>query len=166
LTAAGTLKPDCRRDIEDDRQIRPAFADRNPLQRPQQLVVSSTAGPLVHPGRVGEAIAKDPFLSLQSWTDDLLNMIGASGGEENRLAVRPHRFGISGQDKMANGFGSRSASGLAGLSDFTSGRRQCSSKSPNLRAFSGSVAAFECYELAGHRPYQGGGASPVKGYLQ
>src|SRR5581483_3741528 len=69
--------------IENDRQVRLEFADRDPLQGLDQTRIDCTDGALIDPGRIGEAVAHYPFAGLERWLDGALDVILARRSEQH-----------------------------------------------------------------------------------
>ena len=79
------------RHVEQDRQRRPALADRQLARRTQQSEVDPASVALVGEGRGEEAVTHDRSTCVERRLDDAANVVGAVGQHDERLGRGLHR---------------------------------------------------------------------------
>src|SRR5205823_507942 len=105
---------------------------------------------LVHTRRIDETVADDPGATRQCRLDGAAYVIGAGGGEQQRLGFDPERLGYSGQQDVANDLGPARAAGLARADDRDAERLQPIGKQARIGRLAGAFAAFESDESSAH----------------
>ena len=73
------------RDVEEQGEVGFEPAGRRGVEAAQQIEIEAASVALVGERRVGEAVAEDDFAALQGGTDDLGDISGAVGEEEEGL---------------------------------------------------------------------------------
>ena len=75
---------------------------------------AGSAVDLIDVGRIEEAVGEHPVAGLERRADDVLDVVGAGGGEQHRLAVDAELLGEAGEQQPADRLGRRRAARLAG----------------------------------------------------
>ena len=82
---ARPLEADFRIEVEDQGQIGPVRADRQALERGDELRRQIARRALISPGRIGEPVGNDPGSARERRQNRLVEMVDARGGEQHRL---------------------------------------------------------------------------------
>ena len=102
--------------------------------------------PLIDAGGIGEAVGEHPLARAERRTDQL-DMVGAGGGEEQRLGLRARAPRRAGQDDLADRLGRRRAAGLPRRTTAPA-RSLAARRAADLGRFACPLPAFERDELA------------------
>ena len=92
------LEADFRVEVEDQCQIGPVRADRQALERGDELRRQIPRRALIGAGRIGEPVGNDPGSARKRRQNRLVEMVDAGGGEQERLpggaksAAKPERI--------------------------------------------------------------------------
>src|SRR6185437_4859433 len=103
---------------------------------------------LIGAGRIGEPVANHPGAALERRQNRLLQMVGAGGGEHERLSGRAEIGRKAGKDRLSERLGARRAAGLAGADH---GKTECGEtllEPPRLDRLAGALPALEGDEAA------------------
>ena len=133
------------------------------LERGDELRRQIARRALIGPGRIGEPVGNDPGAARKRRQNRPLEMVGARGGEQQRLPGGAEVGGESGKDRLAQGLGARRPSRLPGSNDRNPKRCEALLEPPGLHRFPGALPALERDEttfcLRGHRRAGLGAAS-------
>jgi hypothetical protein len=109
-------KTGLRRQVEQDRQVRPQAAGRDVLEGPEVLDRQAGAVALVRQRGIGESRAHDADCGRERRADHLLDELAAGGVEQQRVGERVDRpvavaRGVGQVDPLAEGLHPARASG-------------------------------------------------------
>ena len=103
--------------VEHQREVGPARADRDPLEAGDQRRIEPAGRALIGARRIEETVADDPVAALQRRRDRRVDMVDAGGAEQDRLADRAVARRAARQNDLAQRLGARRAARLAGQHD-------------------------------------------------
>ena len=142
-----TSKPDLGWEVDQDGEVGQGRADGKLVDGFDLVSVDGAGDALVDSGRIEEAVAEYDLPRSQGGLDQLADVLGTAGGEEEELCFGRHavpRVVVLQQvaDRLAEG----RASGLAGLHDGVARCHETLFQRSDLGRFTATFAAFECDE--------------------
>ena len=108
-------RPSLARDVDDDGEVGDEAVDGPHLQVVHLGGAEVAAGALVGDGGVGVAVGDDDLAPLERRPDELVDVVGLVGGEEQRLG--PGRDVVAVEHEVADGRAELGAARLAGDDD-------------------------------------------------
>ena len=138
------------------------IADAEGIDPPHGVEAEPAGDALICERAVDEAVAQHPFPGVQGRADDLVQMVGARGGEEQGFRFRAPAFVRAVEQEAADRLGAGAAARLARGHQINAACLKGRGQRLQLRRFANPLAPFEGDEAASRhaapnrlfRPYQ------------
>ena len=149
------LETNFRVEIEDQRQVRPIRADRQPLKGGDELRRQVPRRALIGAGQIREPVGNDPGAARQRRQNRRVEMVDTGGGEQERLRGGFKPGCEAGKNRLTQRLGARRPPGLARPDDGKPERGEALLEPPGLNRFPCPLPALEGDKSAsclfGHR---------------
>jgi hypothetical protein len=146
--------------FQQDGHVRHQPIGTDAMEREDGVVVQPPCPALVSARRIDEAIADHPRAAFQRGADKLGDVVGASGGEQQRLGLRAPVAAGRIEQQLADRLGGSGPAGLTGQHDLEAALLQRVGEQARLGRLARPLPAFERDEAAAR--HQNRPTSPLR----